>query len=69
MPVFERTVRIGQCSGGVYPRLLLGTPSVIARPAKFLAYSSEQAPQSLRLPRSARNDNKSGVLAMTFGED
>jgi len=67
VPGFERTVRIRQCSGGVYPRLILDSPSVITRLMNFLAYASEQAPQSLRLPRFARNDNKSGVLAITGG--
>jgi len=54
-----------ECSGGGYPRLTLDSPFVIARLASFLAYASEQAPQSQRLPRFARNDKKSGGLAMT----
>jgi len=52
MAELERTVRIRKCRGEVYPRLILGAPSVVARPASFLAYASEQAPQSQRLPRS-----------------
>ena len=97
MPELERMVRIGHCSGGVSPHLMSDSPSVIARLTNLLAYASEQAPQSLGLPRTfqmlamttsfcrceadevsrsnlggdtvlprfARNDNKSGVLAMT----
>jgi hypothetical protein len=61
MPGLERTVRIRQCSGRVYPRLIFGSPSVIARLTNFLAYASEQAPQSMRLPRTFE------VLAMTCG--
>ena len=114
MPKIERTVKIRQCRGGVHPRFIFGSPSVIARLTNLLAYTSEQAPQSLGLPRPdksgiamttsfcrceadevsrsntsplslrgtivpkqslwgrrlirfAHNDNKSGVLAMTYG--
>jgi len=50
MPEIEQRVEIRECrqySGGVCPRLILDSVSAAARLTNFLAYASEQAPQSL----------------------
>ena len=69
VPGLERTVRIRQCMGGGYPRLIFDSPFVIARLASFLAYASEQAPHPQRLPRFARNDNSLLSLRGAEGDE
>jgi hypothetical protein len=70
VPEIKRTARIRQFRGGVYPRLILDFPSAIARPARFLAYASEQAPQSpeIATPRQvgARNDKRGRLCEALF---
>jgi len=55
VPGSNLTVRTRQCSGGVYPRLALNSPSVIARLAPA---SRSNLGADVRLPRCARNDNR-----------
>ncbi len=69
MPELKRRFKIGQCSSGGYPRLIFTFLFVITRLMSFRVYASEQATQSLRLTRFARNDNSLLSLRGAEGDE
>ena len=75
MPELERMVRIRQCSGGVYPRLLLSSSSVIARhdsagaiPGGYHAEFTLSGGEILRPDKSGLRMTKGKGLVMTRSE-
>ena len=76
MPELERMVRIRQCIGGVYPRFIFDSPSVIARltksaeaiPGGYRAEFTLSGGEILRPDKSGLRMTKGKGLVMTRSE-